>query len=100
VHIHVNVRIFDASGNVTIEATTQLFFDDATDGGACGEFVVQTGTRDVLNAADSTCASENPALLVSLTGTASTSYAGTVAIGIAEGAIFGGYRRLRCWAST
>jgi protocatechuate 3,4-dioxygenase beta subunit len=30
VHIHVKVRIFDASGNVTIEATTQLFFDDAT----------------------------------------------------------------------
>jgi len=30
VHIHVKVRIFDSSGKVTTEATTQLFFNDST----------------------------------------------------------------------
>jgi protocatechuate 3,4-dioxygenase beta subunit len=29
VHIYIKVRIFNLSGNVTTEATTQLFFDDS-----------------------------------------------------------------------
>jgi protocatechuate 3,4-dioxygenase beta subunit len=29
VHIHVKVRLFDSAHNVTTEATTQIFFDDA-----------------------------------------------------------------------
>jgi len=91
VHIHVKVRIFDTSGNVTTEATTQLFFDDTTTTAVyAANSAYKTGTRDVLNAADGIYGSESPALLVALTGTASTSYAGTVAIGIAEGTIFGG----------
>ncbi len=91
VHIHVKVRIFDASGTVTTEATTQLFFDDTTSTAVyAANSAYKTGTRDVLNSADGIYASESPALLVALTGTASTSYAGTVAIGIAEGTIFGG----------
>ena len=92
VHVHVKLRIFDASRNVTTEATTQVFFEDSTSTAvyAANSAYSRSGSRDVLNAADNIYRSENPALLVSLTGTASTSYAGSVAIGIAEGTIFGG----------
>lgn len=92
VHIHVKVRIFDSTGKVTTEATTQLFFDDATSSAVYAEnsSYSRSGSRDTLNAVDNIYASEEPALLVSLTGTATTSYAGVVSIGIAEGTIFGG----------
>jgi protocatechuate 3,4-dioxygenase beta subunit len=91
VHIHVKVRIFDASGNVTTEATTQLFFDDSTSSAVySANSAYKSGTRDTLNAADGIYDSETPALLVSLSGSATTSYTGTIAIGIAEGTIFGG----------
>ena len=92
VHIHVKVRIFDSSGNVTTEATTQLFFDDSlTDRVySANSAYSRSGSRDTLNSADNIYSSESPALLVSLSGSASTSYTGTVSIGIAEGTIFGG----------
>src|SRR6266852_7472850 len=76
VHIHVKVRVFDSSGNVTTEATTQLFFDDSI--------------SIAVYAANSIYAAESPALLVSLTGSASTSYTGAISIGVATGTIFGG----------
>jgi protocatechuate 3,4-dioxygenase beta subunit len=91
VHIHVKVRIFDSTGKVTTEATTQLFFDDRTSSAVyAANSAYKNGTRDVLNTADGIYASESPALLVSLTGSATTSYAGVVSIGITEGSIFGG----------
>jgi protocatechuate 3,4-dioxygenase beta subunit len=92
VHVHVKVRIFDSAGNVTTEATTQLFFNDSTSDAvyAANPAYSRSGSRDTLNSADNIYASESPSLLVSLGGSASSSYTGTVSIGIAEGTIFGG----------
>jgi protocatechuate 3,4-dioxygenase beta subunit len=92
VHIHVKVRVFDSSGNVTTEATTQLFFDDSISTAvyAANSDYSRSGTRDSLNSNDSIYAAESPALLVSLTGSASTSYTGAISIGVATGTIFGG----------
>ena len=92
VHIHVKVRIFDTSGNVTTEATTQLFFDDAISSAvyAADAAYARSAARDTLNAADSIYAAESPALLLTLSGTPATSYAGTVSIGINVGTLYGG----------
>jgi len=92
VHIHVKVRIFDSSGNVTTEATTQLFFDDSTTDSvySANSVYSRSGSRDTLNTNDNIYESENPSLLVSLSGSATTNYTGTVSIGITEGSIFGG----------
>ncbi len=92
VHIHVKVRVFDSSGNVTTEATTQLFFDDSISTAvyAANSDYSRSGTRDTMDSADSIYAAESPALLVSLTGSDTTSYTGTVSIGVATGTIFGG----------
>lgn len=90
VHIHVKVRIFDSSGNVTTEATTQLFFDDTVSDSvySANSDYSRSGTRDVLNSSDSIYGEESPALLVSLTGSSQTSFAGTISIGIASGDIY------------
>ena len=92
VHIHVKVRIFDSSGNVASEATTQLFFDDATTTAvyAANAQYTRARTRDTLNTSDGIYNSEDPALLVSLTGSTTEGYTGTVSIGIIEGSIYGG----------
>jgi protocatechuate 3,4-dioxygenase beta subunit len=92
VHIHVKVRIFDSSGNVTTEATTQLFFDDSTTDAvyAVNSEYDRSSTRDALNSNDSIYACENPGLLPSLTGSASTAYAGSISIGLTMGTIYGG----------
>ena len=92
VHIHVKVRVFDASGNVTTEATTQLFFDDSISTAvyAANSDYSRSVSRDIMNTTDSIYAAESPSLLVSLSGSASTSYTSTISIGIAEGTIFGG----------
>ena len=92
VHIHVKVRIFDSAGNVTTEATTQLFFNDTTTDSvySANSAYSRTTSRDTLNASDNIYSSESPSLLVSLSGSASTSYTGTVSIGTTEGTIFGG----------
>jgi len=92
VHIHVKARIFDSSGNVTTEATTQLFFDDTTTDSiySANPAYSRSASRDTLNAPDNIYSSESPSVLVTLSGSASTSYTGTVSIGITEGTIFGG----------
>ncbi len=92
VHIHVKVRVFDASGNVTTEATTQLFFDDSISTAvyAANSDYSRSSTRDTMDSADSIYVAESPALLVSLTGSASTSYTGTISVGVATGVIYGG----------
>jgi protocatechuate 3,4-dioxygenase beta subunit len=92
VHIHVKVRIFDSSGNVTTEATTQLFFDDTTSSAvySANSEYTRNNTRDTMNSTDSIYASEDPTLLVSLNGSSSTSYTGTISIGVNVGTIYGG----------
>src|SRR6266481_6042353 len=90
VHIHLKVRVFDSSGNVTTEATTQLFFDDTVSDSvySANSDYSRSGTRDVLNSSDSIYGEESPALLVSLTGSSQTSYAGTISIAITSGTIY------------
>lgn len=90
--IHTKVRIFDSSGNVTTEATTQLFFADSISTAvyAANSAYSRSGTRDSLNSSDGIYHEEDPALLVSLVGDTSSGYAGTVSIGILEGTIYGG----------
>jgi protocatechuate 3,4-dioxygenase beta subunit len=92
VHIHVKIRILDSSGNVTTEATTQLFFDDSTSDSvyAANSEYQRSGTRDTLNANDSIYSSESPALLVSLTGASSTTFTGAISVGVETGTIYGG----------
>jgi hypothetical protein len=92
VHIHIKVRIFDSSGNVTTEATTQLFFADSISTAfyAASPAYSRSGTRDTLNSSDGIYDEEDPALLVSLAGDTSSDCAGTVSIGILEGTICGG----------
>jgi protocatechuate 3,4-dioxygenase beta subunit len=92
VHIHVKVRVFDSSGAVTTEATTQLFFDEATTSAvyAANSAYSRSTARDTLNTADSIYAQEDPALLVSLSGSSTSGYTGTVSIGIIKGVIYGG----------
>jgi hypothetical protein len=50
----------------------------------------KSGTRDTLNSADSIYKSEDPALLVGLSGSASTGYTASISIGINVGTIYGG----------
>jgi protocatechuate 3,4-dioxygenase beta subunit len=92
VHIHIKVRVFDASGTVTTEATTQLFFDDSTSNSVFSQNQAysRNGPRDTTNTSDQIYASENPTLLVSLNGTATHGYSGSSSLGIQVGTIYGG----------
>lgn len=92
VHIHIKIRLYDAVGNVTTEATTQLFFNDTVSDVVFAGNVAyaRNGARDTRNTNDMIFQSETPALLVNLTGSATTGYTGTVSLGIQTGQIFGG----------
>ncbi|MGA3106313.1 MAG: hypothetical protein ABSD53_17670 [Terriglobales bacterium] len=92
VHIHAKVRVFDGSGNVTTEATTQLFFDDAVSTAvySANSSYSRSMARDTLDSDDSVYNSESPALLLNLTGSDTAGYVATVSIGIASGTIYGG----------
>jgi hypothetical protein len=92
VHIHLKIRLFDSSGNVTTEATTQLFFNDAvSDAVFSGSAPYNRSlARDMTNASDMIYLSENPPLLVNLTGSAAAGYSGNVSLGIQLGTIYGG----------
>ena len=92
VHIHIKVRVFDASGNVTTEATTQLFFNDVITNVVylSNPAYQRTSMRDTLNAADTIFLSEKPPLLINLTGTATTGYSASVNLGVQVKTIFGG----------
>src|SRR5437879_11557146 len=54
VHIHVKVRLFDASNNTTTKSTTQVFFDDSLTDGVFASVVpyYARGSRDTRSAAD------------------------------------------------
>jgi protocatechuate 3,4-dioxygenase beta subunit len=92
VHIHIKVRVFDASGNVTSESTTQLFFNDLITNVVylSNPAYQRTSMRDTLNASDMIFLSEKPPLLVNLTGTPTTGYSASVNLGVQVGTIFGG----------
>jgi protocatechuate 3,4-dioxygenase beta subunit len=91
-HIHVKVRVYNSKGVITTEATTQLFFSDPISNAvyAANSAYSRSVSRDTMNTTDSVFAAESPDLLVSLTGSATTSYAGTVSIGIQQGVLYGG----------
>ena len=51
-HIHVKIRTYNASGNVTHTFTTQMFFTDSQNSAPLASTVYQHGTRTVFNAND------------------------------------------------
>jgi protocatechuate 3,4-dioxygenase beta subunit len=83
-HIHLKARIFNAAGNTTLEATTQLFFDDSvTDSVYANNAPYNTrGARDTRNAQDNIF-NGNTILLLALTGSSTAGYTGAMTIGIA-----------------
>ena len=91
VHIHVKVRLFDASKNTTTEATTQVFFDDSiTDRVyAAVSPYNQRGARDTRNGADNIYANQS-VLLMALTGDITSGYTGSISLGIRVGQINAG----------
>src|SRR5205823_5956147 len=95
VHIHVKVRMFDASNNVTTEATTQVFFDDPITDGVYANVAPYNSrsSRDTRNPADNIY-SDQTVLLLNLTGNTSTGYSGSIALGVKKGTIFSGKTKL------
>jgi protocatechuate 3,4-dioxygenase beta subunit len=91
VHIHVKVRIFDSSSNTTTEATTQVFFDDSTTDAVYSASAPYDarGARDTRNSADNIYNGHSE-LLLSLAGSASSGYTGTISLGIQIGTVSAG----------
>jgi len=91
VHIHVKVRLFDASNNTTTEATTQVFFDDAlTDAVYAGVSPYSTrSSRDTRNAADNIYANQT-VLLLALQGDTTSGYSGSISLGVQVGQVSAG----------
>jgi protocatechuate 3,4-dioxygenase beta subunit len=91
VHIHVKVRLFDASNNTTTEATTQVFFDDAiTD--AVYKSVSPYSTRparDTRNSADNIYGNQT-VLLLNLSGDTASGFTGTIPLGVRIGQVNAG----------
>ena len=87
----MKVRIFDASKNVTTEATTQVFFDDTTTDtvfAAAAPYNAR-GARDTRNNKDGIYGGHTE-LLLGLSGSPSSGYTGTASLGVAVGTVFGG----------
>jgi len=91
VHVHVKVRLFDASNNTTTEATTQVFFDDAiTDAVYKSVSPYSTRpTRDTRNSADNIYGNQT-VLLLNLSGDTASGFTGTIPLGISLGQVNGG----------
>jgi protocatechuate 3,4-dioxygenase beta subunit len=91
VHIHVKVRLLDASKNTTTEATTQVFFEDSISDGvyAAVSPYNSRGTRDTRNSADNIYANQT-VLLLGLTGDTTSGYSGSISLGIQVGQINAG----------
>ncbi len=90
-HIHVKVRLFDGSSNTTTEATTQVFFDDATTDAvyASASPYNARGSRDTRNAADNIYANQT-VLLLALAGDTASGYTGTISLGVQVGQVNAG----------
>jgi len=91
VHIHVKVRLFNASNNTTTEATTQVFFDDSvTDAVYAGVSPYSTrSSRDTRNAADNIYANQT-VLLLALQGDTTSGYSGSISLGVQVGQVSAG----------
>jgi len=91
VHIHVKVRLFDASNNTTTEATTQVFFDDSLTDGVFASVVPYNarGSRDTRNAADNIYGNQT-VLLLALAGNTTSGYTGNIALGVQVGQVNAG----------
>src|SRR5438105_10104370 len=91
VHIHVKVRLFDASNNTTTEATTQVFFDDTITDTVYKNVSPYSGrsTRDTRNPADNIYGNQT-VLLLSLSGDTASGFTGTVPLGVRVGQINSG----------
>src|SRR2546421_4122209 len=88
VHIHVKVRLFDASNNTTTEATTQVFFDDTITDTVYKNVSPYSGrsTRDTRNPADNIYGNQT-VLLLSLSGDTASGFTGTIPLGVRVGQI-------------
>lgn len=85
IHIHVRIRMYDASGNATINYTTQFFFDETYNNAVVATPTYTHSGQRVLNANDGIYQSEvqqGGAVLVPLSGNTSAGYVGTVAIAL------------------
>ena len=82
-HIHLKTRMFNATGNQTLEASTQFFFDDAiTDDVYAKNSPYNTrGARHIRNPEDYFYGGKT-SLLVPLKGSATSGYTGAISIGI------------------
>lgn len=76
-HIHLRIRTYDSSGNVSINSTTQVFFDDAIATTVYGSssYYSRSKTRDTYNTNDSIYQSS---LLMSVSGSVSDGYSNTL----------------------
>jgi protocatechuate 3,4-dioxygenase beta subunit len=84
VHIHVRIRTFDGN-NTTTNFTTQLFFDETTNGTVFASGGYSGGSRNTTNASDTVYAEEQQdgnVLLVPLTGSVANGYKGTVTVAL------------------
>jgi protocatechuate 3,4-dioxygenase beta subunit len=91
VHIHVKVRLFDASNNTTTEATTQVFFDDSITDAVYASVSPYSSrpNRDTRNSADNIYGNRT-VLLLDLSGNASSGYAAAISLGITVGQVSSG----------
>ena len=88
VHVHLKARFFDASKNTTTEATTQVFFDDATTDAVfrANSPYSARGPRAMRNADDAIYGERAP-LLLPLQGVSSSGYAARFSLGIQVGSL-------------
>ena len=91
VHIHVKVRLFDGSNNITTEATTQVFFDDSLTDSVFANVAPYNArrSRDTRNGADGIYGNRT-ALLLALSGDTTSGYTGTISLGVQVGRINAG----------
>ena len=88
-HVHVKVRLFDASRKATTEFTTQVFFDDGiTDGVYAIAPYAARPARDTRNATDGDYAKVRSVL--DLTGAPASGYAGKASIVVKLGLLLTG----------
>lgn len=84
-HIHVRARAYDASGNITYNFTTQLFFNETiTDAVYANAPYNSRGTRDTKNGTDMHYKSVTTPIVINPQSKTSGGYTGEVAIGLSN----------------
>lgn len=84
IHVHFKVRLYDGSTE-TFEFTSQLFFDPTVQSQVLATSAYSSrGTPDTPNDRDGIYGSDGGTLVVAVTGSPSTSLAGTHVIGVAN----------------